>query len=194
MMKSTWAVFMAAILVWATGCQREQPAPTIDPEAPAIEMEPAPIEADPVEIPEVEEAEEALEEAVEEVVDDAVEAIDEAVEEGADVVDDAVGAMEEAAQEVHGTAVAAVAAVQAAAAQAVETSELAEGFTPIDSSAMKGVLYDAAAETLSIQFPTGDVWDYSGVPAETFEGLMEARSKGRFFVEQIKDEFEANQR
>ena len=111
-----------------------------------------------------------------------------------DAVEEAEDVVEEVTEQVQGTAQAAVAAVQAAAAQAVGTAELAEGFAAIDSSAMKGVMYDAASETLSIQFPTGDIYDYSGVSAEVFEGLMASRSKGRYYVEEIKDAFEGAKR
>lgn len=204
MMKWTMAVVAALVLGWTTGCQREQPVPLPEPASAevAIEETIAAVEAaEETAAERIEEiavdAEEAVE-AAEEMVDDAVDAVEEAVEAAEEMVEEAMEATEEAleevAAEVTGTALAAVAAVQATAAEAMESAELAEGFTAINSSAMLGVKYDAISETLSIQFPTGDIWDYQNVPAETFEELMASRSKGRFYVQQIKDVFEGARR
>lgn len=186
MMKLTWAFALALGLVWTTGCKQEQAAPAPEPRAPVV-TEAEAVEAVAEVAAEAEEAAEAAEEAAAGLLDEAAADLEEAVEAAEEVA-------EEVAEQVEETAQAAVAAVQAAAAQAVETAELAGGFASIDSSAMKGVMYDADSQTLSIQFPTGDIYDYSGVSAEVFEGLMESTSKGRYYVEEIKDAFDGMKR
>ncbi len=49
--------------------------------------------------------------------------------------------------------------------------------------------YDAAAQTLDIQFPKakpGEFYRYYNVPKETFDAFTAAESKGRYFIENIK--------
>lgn len=49
--------------------------------------------------------------------------------------------------------------------------------------------YDAETSTLEIAFRIGGVYRYSGVPEETYKGLMTAPSQGKFFDQTIKHKF-----
>ena len=56
----------------------------------------------------------------------------------------------------------------------------------VDSSAIRGVGYDEASRTLELEFVTGAVYDYDGVPPEEVLGLLEADSRGRYFDDHIR--------
>jgi hypothetical protein len=58
---------------------------------------------------------------------------------------------------------------------------------PVDSSTMKSVGYEAASRILEIEFDSGAVYQYLGVPARIHEQLLEAESKGRYFNSEIRD-------
>jgi hypothetical protein len=50
--------------------------------------------------------------------------------------------------------------------------------------------YDEAARILEIEFVSGGVYRYFGVPPEVYQELLEAPSKGAYFLEHIKDEYQ----
>ena len=49
------------------------------------------------------------------------------------------------------------------------------------SSNLHSVGYNAADGTLEIQFRNGRIYQYADVPYSVYEGLMRAKSHGRFF-------------
>lgn len=57
------------------------------------------------------------------------------------------------------------------------------------SSSLRSVGYDAASQTLEIEFNTGTVYQYTGVPSEVYEELIVAPSHGKYFAESIKDAY-----
>lgn len=57
-----------------------------------------------------------------------------------------------------------------------------------DSSAVKYAGYDFSTLELSLDLPT-NVYTYTKVPYHVFNGLVEARSKGKFFNKFIKNNF-----
>ncbi len=62
---------------------------------------------------------------------------------------------------------------------------------PIDSSAIASVGYDAGRETLEVEFRSGNVYRYFGVPEEVYEDFLRARSKGRYFGSFIRGRFDS---
>jgi hypothetical protein len=58
---------------------------------------------------------------------------------------------------------------------------------PVDSSTMKSVGYKAKSRMLEIEFDSGAVYQYLGVPARIHEELLGAESKGRYFNGEIRD-------
>jgi KTSC domain len=58
--------------------------------------------------------------------------------------------------------------------------------TPVSSSNLKSVGYDAEAAVLEIAFHSGGVYRYSAVSGATYSGLMSARSKGQYFEQLIR--------
>jgi hypothetical protein len=59
----------------------------------------------------------------------------------------------------------------------------------VQSSMMTFVKYDDDAGELDITFTSGKTYRYLEVPAEIYDGLLDAESKGEFFNDNIKDAF-----
>ena len=57
---------------------------------------------------------------------------------------------------------------------------------PVQSSNLSSVGYDPIASTLGLEFHSGGVYQYYGVPRQIYEGLIRAPSKGSYFHHYIK--------
>ncbi len=58
--------------------------------------------------------------------------------------------------------------------------------TPVSSSTICTVGYDPDSTMLEIEFNSGAVYQYSGVPEGEYDGLMAAASHGTYFNARIK--------
>jgi hypothetical protein len=58
----------------------------------------------------------------------------------------------------------------------------------IDSSNLKKVRY--SKNILDVNFKRGGTYRYYKVPPSTYKSLLEAESKGKYFIEHIKDTYE----
>ncbi len=56
----------------------------------------------------------------------------------------------------------------------------------IESTSIRSVGYDPGEEVLEVEFQSGGVYQYIGVPQAAYEGLLAARSKGRYFGDFIR--------
>lgn len=63
--------------------------------------------------------------------------------------------------------------------------------TAVDSTTMLSVGYDSAHQILEIEFTSGAVYQYLEVPATVFDELICAESKGRYFNQEIRDDYTA---
>ncbi|MDO9579555.1 MAG: KTSC domain-containing protein [Bacteroidales bacterium] len=61
---------------------------------------------------------------------------------------------------------------------------------PVESSNLASVGYDADNKILEIEFNHGGVYQYFDVPQDVYDELMDADSYGKYFVHNIKDEYE----
>jgi hypothetical protein len=59
----------------------------------------------------------------------------------------------------------------------------------VESSSIASVGYDAAEVTLEVEFVTGRVYRYIGVPAWLHDAFLAAPSKGQFFNTLIRDRY-----
>jgi hypothetical protein len=59
-----------------------------------------------------------------------------------------------------------------------------------DSTTIEAVRYDAAHEVLDVRFTSDRVYRYDAVPEFVFRALLRAESKGRYFNEFIRDEYD----
>lgn len=57
----------------------------------------------------------------------------------------------------------------------------------VQSSNLRSVGYDAKNQLLEIQFHSGGVYRYFGVPESVYQGLLQAQSKGSYFGNRIRD-------
>ena len=62
------------------------------------------------------------------------------------------------------------------------------------STAVRHLAYTAAKQELYVFFRGGDNYTYFDVPADAYEALMEAPSKGGFINRQIKGHFRSTRR
>lgn len=60
---------------------------------------------------------------------------------------------------------------------------------PVSSSDLHSVGYDPITMVLEIEFNSGGVYAYSGVPAAIHSSLMAAGSHGQYFHAFIKDRY-----
>jgi len=60
----------------------------------------------------------------------------------------------------------------------------------VESSNLASVGYDVKKQILEIEFNHGGVYQYFDVPQEVYDELMNANSHGKYFVHNIKDEYE----
>lgn len=59
----------------------------------------------------------------------------------------------------------------------------------VKSSNLKSVGYDRFTQTLEIAFNRGGVYQYSQVPENVYDGLMNAPSYGGYFNRHIKSKY-----
>ena len=60
---------------------------------------------------------------------------------------------------------------------------------PVESSQIKSIGYDAATETLEVEFKGGEVWQYYHFPESMWLEFEASPSKGKYFGQQIRGRF-----
>lgn len=65
--------------------------------------------------------------------------------------------------------------------------------TDVDSSMLNSVGYDEKKKILKVEFNHGGIYEYYDVEKETFNDLMSADSLGRYFINNIKDDYDYSQ-
>jgi hypothetical protein len=60
---------------------------------------------------------------------------------------------------------------------------------PVVSSDLRAVGYDAARRILEVEFHSGGIYQYFGVPSSVYSGLLQAGSKGRYLHTFIKGRY-----
>jgi hypothetical protein len=59
----------------------------------------------------------------------------------------------------------------------------------VTSSNIRSVGYNPALSILEIEFHSGGIYQYRGVPEHHYNGLLSAPSKGTYFAQFIKNAF-----
>lgn len=59
----------------------------------------------------------------------------------------------------------------------------------VESSNLASVGYDHDTATLEIKFHSGAIYQYSGVPQDIYESLINAGSKGAYFNNYVKERY-----
>ncbi len=60
----------------------------------------------------------------------------------------------------------------------------------VESDVIHAIGYDPEIQLLEIIFNDGRIYQYRGVPPEVYEGLKHAESKGHYFHDNIRGEFQ----
>lgn len=63
----------------------------------------------------------------------------------------------------------------------------------VKSRIMRSVGYDDSTKILEIEFHTGIVYQYSGVPAKVYADLMHSDEIGKYFTDKIRTRFRTKQ-
>ena len=61
---------------------------------------------------------------------------------------------------------------------------------PVESSSLVSIGFARQARVLEIEFRSGAIYRYLGVPLAVFDGLKKAESKGRYFAQSIRGKYE----
>lgn len=61
----------------------------------------------------------------------------------------------------------------------------------VQSRILRSVGYDTGTKILEIEFQTGLVYRYSGVPPKVYADLMHSESIGKYFSEKVRPKFPA---
>jgi hypothetical protein len=61
--------------------------------------------------------------------------------------------------------------------------------TPVISTDIRAIGYDPDNQILEVEFNSGGVYQYSGVPPYEHEGIMNADSKGKYLHSNIKNRY-----
>lgn len=59
--------------------------------------------------------------------------------------------------------------------------------TPVSSTELASIGYQEATSVLEVEFRKGGVYQYFGVPAQIYDQLMAAPSKGSYFNRVIRE-------
>ena len=65
--------------------------------------------------------------------------------------------------------------------------------TPVTSSDIRSIGYDASTQTLEVEFQSGGIYQYTGVPESEYRNLMAASSHGQYFHAHIKNAYQWHQ-
>jgi len=58
-----------------------------------------------------------------------------------------------------------------------------------ESKLLTSAAYDAANQVLYLRFRSGDVYRYFEFPEEQYQSLLDAESRGRYFLSHIRNQF-----
>lgn len=61
--------------------------------------------------------------------------------------------------------------------------------TPVSSSTVGSIGYDADSQILEVEFLNGSVYQYLNVPREEFDQFQSAASKGSYLARNIKNRY-----
>ncbi len=61
-----------------------------------------------------------------------------------------------------------------------------------NSSTVKRCFYDFTTKVLKVEFVSGAIYEYEGVPSTVYDDLCKADSQGKYFTESIKNNYSYN--
>jgi hypothetical protein len=64
---------------------------------------------------------------------------------------------------------------------------------PVKSCILRSVGYDDAMKNMEIEFHSGLIFQYSGVPSKVYSDLISSNAVGKYFSEKVRNRFRAKQ-
>jgi hypothetical protein len=64
---------------------------------------------------------------------------------------------------------------------------------PVQSCILRSVGYDDTTKNMEIEFHSGLIYQYSGVPTKVHDDLMKSSAVGKFFADKVRSRFRAKQ-
>jgi len=64
-----------------------------------------------------------------------------------------------------------------------------QSWVKVTSSNLNAVIYDPEEQRMQVQFRSGSIYEYVDVPEDTYLGLINASSKGKYFHRYVRNEF-----
>jgi ATP-dependent DNA helicase RecG len=64
---------------------------------------------------------------------------------------------------------------------------------PVKSRILRSVRYDESTKTLEIEFTSGIVYQYFGVPQKVYTDLMHSGEIGKYYSEKVRPKFQTKQ-
>ncbi|MGA2105641.1 KTSC domain-containing protein [Methanoregula sp.] len=64
---------------------------------------------------------------------------------------------------------------------------------PVKSCILRSVGYDDTMKNMEIEFHSGLVFQYSGVPSKVYSDLVSSTAVGKYFSEKVRNRFRAKQ-
>ena len=61
--------------------------------------------------------------------------------------------------------------------------------TTVESTALAAVAYEESQQALQLEFRSGALYEYLGVPADVHEELLDSASKGSYFNRAIRERY-----
>ena len=64
---------------------------------------------------------------------------------------------------------------------------------PVKSRILRSMGYDESTKILEIEFQTGLVYQYAGVPLKVYRELIRSDGIGKYFTDKVRNRFRAKQ-
>jgi len=71
----------------------------------------------------------------------------------------------------------------------IDTEGLGLDWQPLESKLLAAAAYAAPRRILYLRFHSGEIYRYFTFPAEQYQNLLDADSRGRYFLNHIRDHF-----
>ena len=70
-----------------------------------------------------------------------------------------------------------------------DTGDLTMNWQPLESKLLRSAAHDAENRILYLRFRSGDVYRYFAFPPEQYQQFLDAESRGRYFLANIRNQF-----
>jgi len=64
---------------------------------------------------------------------------------------------------------------------------------PVKSRILRSMGYDESTKILEIEFQTGLVYQYAGVPPKVYQELIRSDEIGKYFIDKVRNRFRTKQ-